>query len=164
MGRSGRRGKSAYVAWLLENPCELLCSLAIIECAIRKEVENLVPLKKPYNVLLQQIFLYLHTNSRVSGKQLRASILFPRVFRNIKPEILDQILFHLVQEGYLTTDGEMMMLGTEAERLFGLSNWRDLYSVISGGGEYRAITPDGEVVRTGLDTPVVHAVNDEYWV
>ena len=160
MGRSGRRGKSAYVAWLLENPCELLCSLAIIECAIRKEVENLVPLKKPYNVLLQQIFLYLHTHSRVSGKQLRASILSPWVFRNIKPEILDQILFHLVQEGYLTTDGEMMMLGTEAERLFGLSNWRDLYSVISGGGEYRAITPDGEVVGK-LDARFVNSKKSE---
>ena len=30
--------------------------------------------------------------------------------------------------------------------MFGRSNWKDLYSVISGGGEYRAVTPDGEVV------------------
>ena len=47
---------------------------------------------------------------------------------------------------YATTDGEMMMLGTEAERVFGRSNWKDLYSVISGGGEYRAMTPEGEMV------------------
>jgi len=160
MGRSGRRGKSAYVAWLLQNPCELLCSLAIIECAIRKEVENLVPLKKPYNVLLQQIFLYLHTHSRVSSNQLTASILSPRVFRNIEPEVLDQIIIHLIQSGYLTTDGEMLMLGTEAERIFGHSNWRDLYSVISGGGEYRAITPDGEMIGK-LDARFVNSKNSE---
>jgi len=160
MGRSGRRGKSAFVAWVLQNPCELLCSLAIIECAIRKDVEDLVPPKKPYNVLLQQVFLYLYTHSRVSRKQLAASVLSPPVFREIEPEILDQIVTHLVHGGYLTTDGEMLMLGTEAERVFGRSNWKDLYSVISGGGEYRAVTPDGEVVGK-LDARFVNSKNSD---
>ena len=146
MGRSGRRGKSAYVAWVLQNPCELLCSLAIIECAINNEVENLTPPKKPYNVLLQQVFLYLFTHSRVGRKQLAASLLSPPVFREVGPKILEQVVAHLIQAGYLTTDGEMLMLGTEAEREFGRSNWKNIYSVINGGGEYRAVTPDGEVV------------------
>jgi ATP-dependent Lhr-like helicase len=160
MGRSGRRGKSAYVAWVLQNPCELLCSLAIIECAIRKEVENLTPPKKPYNVLLQQVFLYMYNHSRVSRKQLAASVLSPPVFSGIEPKILDRIITHLVQAGYLTTDGEMVMLGTEAERVFGRSNWKDLYSVISGAGEYRAVTPDGEVVGK-LDARFVNSKNSD---
>jgi ATP-dependent Lhr-like helicase len=160
MGRSGRRGKSAYVAWVLQNPCELLCSLAIIECAIRKEVENLTPPKKPYNVLLQQVFLYMYNHSRVSRKQLAASVLSPPVFSDIEPKILDRMVTHLVQAGYLTTDGEMVMLGTEAERVFGRSNWKDLYSVISGGGEYRAVTPDGEVVGK-LDARFVNSKNSD---
>ena len=160
MGRSGRRGKSAYVAWVLQNPCELLCSLAIIECAIQKEVEDLTPPKKPYNVLLQQIFLYLHNHSRVSRKQLAASVLSPPVFSDIAPTIIDGIVTHLVETGYLTTDGEMVMLGTEAERVFGRSNWKDLYSVISGGGEYRAVTPDGEVVGK-LDARFVNSKNSD---
>ena len=40
----------------------------------------------------------------------------------------------------------MLMPGARLEREFGQSNWRDLYSVIPGAGEYRAVTPDGEVV------------------
>ena len=160
MGRSGRRGKSAYMAWVLQNPCELLCSLAIIECATRKEVENLVPPKKPYNVLLQQIFLYLYSHSRVSRKQLTSSVLSPPVFKDLEPKILDQIVNHLIQAGYLTTDGEILMLGTEAERVFGRSNWKDLYSVIAAGGEYRAVTPDGEVVGK-LDARFVNSRNSE---
>ena len=60
MGRSGRRGTAAYVAWILKNPCELLCSVAIIECAMDREVEDLWPPEQPWNVLLQQVFLYLH--------------------------------------------------------------------------------------------------------
>ena len=160
MGRSGRRGKSAYVAWVLQNPCELLCSLAIIECAIQKEVENLVPPKKPYNVLLQQIFLYLYNHSRASRKQLAASVLSYPAFRDIEPKILDQIISHLIEYEYATSDGEMIMLGTEAERVFGRSNWKDLYSVISGGGEYRAMTPEGEMVGK-LDARFVNSKNSD---
>jgi ATP-dependent Lhr-like helicase len=59
---------------------------------------------------------------------------------------VDRILDHLVSAGYLAADGEMLMPGTEAERVFGRSNYRELYSVISGGNEYRAVTPDGEAV------------------
>jgi ATP-dependent Lhr-like helicase len=160
MGRSGRRGKSAYVAWILQNPCELLCSLAIIECAIHKEVENLVPPKKPYNVLIQQIFLNVYNHSRVSRRKLTAAVLSHPVFRNLGQKILDQVITHLIATSYLTPDGEMLMLGTEAERVFGRSNWKELYSVISGGGEYRAMTPEGEVVGK-LDARFVNSKKAE---
>ena len=156
MGRSGRRGKAAYVAWILKNPLELLCSVAIIECAVQKHVEDLRPLQKPYNVLLQQVFLYLHTHSRTTRRDLASSILTAPVFGDMDPRILDRILAHLTEHGYLTMDGEMIMSGPEAERVFGRSNWKDLYSVISGGGEYRAVTPDGEVVGM-LDAQFVNS-------
>jgi ATP-dependent Lhr-like helicase len=52
------------------------------------------------------------------------------------------------------------MLGTEAERVFGRSNWKDLYSVIAAGGEYRAVTPEGEVVGK-LDARFVNSRNSE---
>jgi len=160
MGRSGRRGKPAYVAWVLQNPCELLCSVAIIECALQKEVEDLIPPKKPYNVLLQQIFLYLNNHSRVSRKNLISSVMSYPSFKEIGPEVLDQIVSHLITAEYITTDGEMVMLGTEAERVFGRANWKDLYSVISGGGEYRAITPEGDMVGK-LDARFVNSRNSE---
>ncbi len=153
-------GKSAYVAWVLQDPCELLCSLAIIECAIRKDVENLVPPLRPYNVLLQQIFLNVHNHSRISRRRLTISLLSSPVFREPGQKILDQIITHLISALYLTIDGEMLMLGPEAERMFGHSNWKELYSVISGGGEYRAVTPDGEVVGK-LDARFVNSKNSE---
>jgi ATP-dependent Lhr-like helicase len=160
MGRSGRRGKSSYVAWILQNPCELLCSLAIIECAIQKDVESLNPPTKPYNVLLQQIFLNVYNHSRISRRKLTATLLSSPVFRNLGQKILDQVITHLIFTSYLTVDGEMLMLGSEAERVFGRSNWKELYSVISGGGEYRAVTPDGDVVGK-LDARFVNSKNTE---
>lgn len=146
MGRSGRRGKAANVVWIVKNSCELLCSIAIIECAMEKSVEDLHPPERPYNVLLQQLFLYLHRKGRVSRQQVVHELLSYPAFAGLDPADPDRIILHLIAEGYITTDGEMLMPGTGAERVFGRSNWKDLYSVILGGGEYRAVTPDGEMV------------------
>lgn len=146
MGRGGRRGQPAHMAWVLANACELLCSCAIIECAMDRMVESLRPPEKPYNVLLQQIFLLLHNQGRAGRGTIAKDLLKMPVFSGIGMDDLKNIVSHLVAENYLTTDGEMLMTGTEAERVLGRSNWKDLYSVISGGGEFRAVTPDGEVV------------------
>jgi ATP-dependent Lhr-like helicase len=144
--RTGRRGKAANVAWILASPCELLCSAAIIECAVGHKVEDLIPEKKPYNVLLQQIFLFLYRQPRTTRRQLASDLLITPVFQLISSSILNRILDHLILTGYLTNDGEMIMPGPEAERVFYRSNGKDLYSVIRSGGEYRAVTPDGDVV------------------
>ena len=119
MGRSGRRGRAAYVAWVLKDPCELLCSCAIIECAMDREVETLRPPEKPYNVLLQQLFLSLHNPPRASRRKVIAELLSHPVFREISAKDLDRIIRHLIADGYVTTDGEMLMPGTEAERVSG---------------------------------------------
>jgi ATP-dependent helicase Lhr and Lhr-like helicase len=158
MGRSGRRGKAAYVAWILKDPIELLCSIAIIECAVRKQVEDLRPQKLPFNVLLQQLFLFLHNNSRTTRRDLSAFLFSLPAFGAMDERDLDRILDHLVRNEFLATDGEMIMQGPEAERVFGRSNGKDLYSVISGGSEYRAVTPDGEVVGM-LDAAFVNSAS-----
>ncbi|MEI8331244.1 MAG: DEAD/DEAH box helicase [Methanomicrobiales archaeon] len=159
LGRSGRRDKAAYVVWILNDPGEFLCSVAIIECAMKKEVEPLTPLKKPYNVLVQQLLLYLFRHSRASRRQLVKSVLSHSACAEIKPEKLDRIGTYLIDLGFLTPDGEMVMLGETAEREFGRSNWKDLYSMISGGGEYRAVTPNGEIVGK-LDARFVNSQKD----
>jgi ATP-dependent Lhr-like helicase len=146
MGRSGRRGKAAFVAWILRDSDELLWSVAIIECAMQKRVEDLRPQKMPFSVLLQQLFLFLHNHPRTTRRELVSFARAVPAFREIDPEDAGRILDHLEEHEFLTTDGGMIMAGPGAERAFGRSNWKDLYSVISGGGEYRAVTPDGEVV------------------
>lgn len=146
MGRSGRRGKAAMVVWILKDPRELLCSIAIIECAMAKEVEDLTPPQLPYNVLLQQFLLILHRRGQITRRELFAELLSYPAFAGIGKPDVDKLIRHLSGEGYLAEDGEILMPGLEAERAFSRSNWKDLYSVIAGGGEYRAVTPEGDVV------------------
>ncbi len=146
MGRSGRRGTAANVTWVLQDPREFLCSLAIIECAMEKAVEPLRPQALPYNVLLQQLFLMLLSRKQATRREVIREVSSYRAFAGLDRRDPDRIISHLIGNGFLTADGEVLMPGTEAERVLGRSNWKDLYSVISGGGEYRAVTPEGEVV------------------
>lgn len=148
MGRSGRRGKSAYAAWVLKDACELLFSVAIIECAMKKKVEPLRPEEHPYDVLAQQMLLNLHRTRRTTRKRLLSDLHSLPPFRNIPAETIGRIISYAIEAGYLTTDGDMLMLGDGAEKAFGNANYRDLYSVITGGETFRAVTPDGEVIGT----------------
>jgi ATP-dependent Lhr-like helicase len=146
MGRSGRRGQSAYVAWVLRDACELLCSTAIIESAMHHRVEPLHPQKRPYNVLVQQMFLFVHRTRRTTRRQVEHSLRSFPPFAGIPTATVGKIITHAIEQGYLTTDGDMLMFGERAEQTFGNANWKDLYSVIMGAGEFRAVTPEGEVI------------------
>lgn len=148
MGRSGRRGKPPYVACILKDACELLCMVAVIESASRKEVEPLHPPKKPYNVLVQQILLEVVRKRKTSWSHIRRFVRGLFAFREIKPREIDALLGVLDDSGILVSDGDMLMPGLGAESSFGRSNWKDLFSVITGGSEFRAVTPDGEMIGT----------------
>jgi ATP-dependent Lhr-like helicase len=155
MGRSGRRDQAAYVAWLLASPRELLTSCAVIECAQEKRTEPLHSPEKPWNVLVQQIFLHVLFVPRAGRGRIVRDLRSFFVFSHFPAEEIEQALSFLVSAGYLSADGGMLMPGPEAERVFGSSNYRDLYSVIPGGGELRAVTPDGELVGS-LDARFAH--------
>ena len=146
MGRSGRRGRPPFVACVLKDARELLCMVAVIESASRKEVEPLRPPEKPFSVLVQQILLELVRTRRSSRTRIRRFVRGLAPFRTIRGREIDMVLEHMTEIRMLEHDGDMLIAGQGAEQAFGRSNWKDLYSVISGGGEFRAVTPDGEMV------------------
>ena len=148
MGRSGRRGKAGYVVWVLADPCELLITTAILECVMRRQIEPLRPLENPYNVLAQQLLLNLHRTRRTTKRHLLQALCEIPPFATIPVAIIGKMIDYATSEGYLATDGDMLMLGDQAEKIFGPANYRDLYSVITGSETYRAVTPDGEVIGT----------------
>ena len=146
MGRSGRRGRSPYMAFVLRDAWDLLLSAAVIESASRKKVEPQYPIMRPYNVLVQQVFLEVVRSRRTTRARLQRYMRALPSFRNLPEDTLDLLLAHLEREEFLVRDGEMFMPGQKMEANYGKSNWKDLYSVIRGGGDFRAVTPEGELV------------------
>ncbi len=146
MGRSGRRGRSPYMAFVLVDAWDLLLCAAVIESASKKRVEPLIPVKRPYNLLVQQVFLEIIRHRRTTRTRLRQYLGTLPLFRELPENIHDLLLHHLEHEEFLVRDGEIFMPGPKMEAWYGKSNWKDLYSVIRGGGDLRAVTPDGELV------------------
>jgi ATP-dependent Lhr-like helicase len=146
MGRAGRRGRPPHVVCILKNPFELLCIAAIIESAGRREVEPLSPPEKPYDVLVQQILLLLLRDRRSSRTRIRKFVRGLAPFREIERRDLEILLSHMTGRGFFESDSDLLLPGHESERIFGRSNWKDLFSVIGGGEEFRAVTPDGDLV------------------
>ena len=146
MGRSGRRGRSPYMSFVLTDAWDFLLCTAVIESASRKRVEPLIPARRPYNVMAQQVFLETVRHRRTTRSRLRSYLGSLPSMRALPESALDLLVAHLEQEKFLVRDGEMFMPGPQMEALYGRSNWKDLYSVIRGGGEYRAVTPDGDLV------------------
>ena len=109
---------------------------AVIECAREKRIEPLRPPEKPWNVLVQQIFLHVLSASRAAGE--RSCAIFSRSlsFRTFPLRTWTGSFLPLSLPGYLSADGEMLVLGPEAERVFGRSNTREYCPrVIPGGGD-----------------------------
>ncbi|QYZ79566.1 DEAD/DEAH box helicase [Methanofollis formosanus] len=145
LGRTGRRGTPARMAFVLGDGLDLLIAVATVEAAANHEVEPLVPPRAPYPVLVQQLFLALLARGRAPSPSLVAHLCRFTPFKGMESEVR-LILEHLLDTGHLVADRNVLMLGPEAERTLSRSHWVDLLSVFAPAAAYRALTPEGEAV------------------
>lgn len=144
LGRTGRRGAPARMAFVLADDLDLLVAAATVEAAARREVEPLRPPALPYTVFVQQLLLALLRERRAPRRGLTASLLSSPPFAGIGEEDAGAIVDHLIAEGVLSADGAFLMLGPTAERTLARAHGRDLLSVFAGAAAFRALTPEGE--------------------
>jgi ATP-dependent Lhr-like helicase len=148
LGRTGRRGKPASTAFVVRDPHELLVSVAILESAAGKEAEPLSPPTLPYPAIAQQLLLSIIRGRRVPGERVMREVASLPVFSGIGQDEVRRLVSNAVFLGYFTSDGDLLMPGRRSEEEFGKANWKEIFSLITGGESYRAVTPDGEVVGT----------------
>nr|WP_246269980.1 DEAD/DEAH box helicase [Methanofollis tationis] len=144
LGRTGRRGSPARMAFVLADDLDLLVAAATVEAAMRREVEPLRPPVLPYTVFIQQLLLVLLKERRAPRRGVASSLLSCAAFAGIREEDAGAIVDHLLAEGILSADGVFLMLGPVAERTVARVHGRDLLSVFAGAGAFRALTPEGE--------------------
>ncbi len=146
LGRTGRRGLPPRFAFVLARPGDLVLALGAVEAAVRGEAEPVAPPSRPYHVLAQQLLLAL-----AKARRARRAVLLDEVgslgpFRALPAAEVALVLDHLIAEGFAAADGDLLMLGPAAETVFGGAHRQELFSVLRGGRDYRAVTPDGEEV------------------
>ena len=131
MGRTGRRHDSMRnCLFLATNDLQLLQAAAIIRLWSDGFVESVSPPPEPYHVLAQQMFSLVRQESQLTAgdwNQWIGSVFEP----SCGTSAIDAIAEHVLANQLLCEDNGVLLLGPEAEKLFGRRNFMELLSVIT---------------------------------
>lgn len=145
MGRTGRRaGQRANTMFLCEDREAVLQAAALIELAREGWVESVRVQTRCWPVLVHQLLALTLQFGAVTADDAWSTLSRVPDFTGIARPEFDQVLAHMVREGYLfETDGQVSM-GDVAERVFGRKNFMELYAVFSTPQLYHVVTQVGK--------------------
>lgn len=148
-GRAGRRAdRMAHMTFVTDREETFLQSLALIRLAVGQKVEPVLPSRRAFPVLIQQILLQILRQGALAPHKLWQAIGCPWCFSGISAEEKEAILQELLeQEWCLKGDGKLR-LGERTEKTFGRSHFMELLSVFSGGQSVTVKTLDARQVGT----------------
>ncbi|MFI7072018.1 DEAD/DEAH box helicase [Micromonospora sediminicola] len=144
LGRSGRRpGSSRNCLFLCRSATELTRAAALLSLWGQGWVEPIHPPPEPRHIVAQQMLALCLQEGRVGDR------LWPRAWNGLSPfdQSAHPIARHLVEQGYLDSDGGLLFIGPEAERRFGRRHFMELTAVFTGPPEFTVLQGRQELGR-----------------
>lgn len=168
LGRTGRRpGSTRNMTVLAADDAELLRGAALLLLWSEGYVEPVTPLPSPAHIAAQQV-LAIALQERAVGRRvwkdwLRGLTLAP-------DEESERIVNTLLDRGLLDSDGDMMMVGPEAERRYGRRHFMEVMSVFTSDPQVTVLhgrteigTVDPMVLLTKVQGPRRLALAGRSW-
>ena len=144
MGRTGRRtGTVANMSFLCDEPVAVVQCTAICLLAAEKWVEPVKDERRCWPVLVHQLLALTFEHGGVSRERCWDILSRVKDFRDIAREEYDELVTHMLHQGYLFESGGLLSMGTKAERVFGKKNFLELYAVFSTPVLYRVHAETG---------------------
>ncbi|MBI2378659.1 MAG: DEAD/DEAH box helicase [Deltaproteobacteria bacterium] len=141
MGRTGRRaGTAANTTFLCEDPEAVLQAIALVELARAGWVEPVEVTGRCWPVLVHQLLALTLQFGAISAERCWDQLLRVLDFAGITRAEFDEVVAHMLREGFLFEAGGLLSMGEKAERVFGRKNFRELYAVFSSPVLYRVVT------------------------
>ncbi|GID29523.1 DEAD/DEAH box helicase [Paractinoplanes brasiliensis] len=144
LGRTGRRpGSIRNCLFLARDGDALLEAAALLLLWGRGWVEPVIAPPEPRHIAAQQI-LALCLQEHRAGDQT-----WPQWWNGLAPfdRSADPTLRHLIDQGYLDSDGGMLFIGPEAERRFGHRHFMTMTAVFTGAPEFTVLVGREELGR-----------------
>jgi len=144
LGRTGRRhGSIRNCLFLTRDGDALLEAAALLLLWGRGWVEPVIAPPEPRHIAAQQI-LALCLQEHRAGDQT-----WSQWWNGLAPfdRSADPILRHLIDQGYLDSDGGMLFIGPEAERRFGHRHFMTMTAVFTGAPEFTVLVGREELGR-----------------
>ncbi len=144
MGRTGRRsGQTANTMFFCEDREVVLQAAALIELARSGWVESVPRQTRCWPVLVHQLLALTLQHGAIPRQACWEQLGRVPDFRGISEPEFDELVEHLLAEGYLFETGGALSMGDVAERVFGRRNFMELYAVFSTPQLYTVVTRAG---------------------
>ncbi|WP_346180269.1 DEAD/DEAH box helicase [Streptomyces osmaniensis] len=145
LGRTGRRpGSRRNCLFLATDDAGLLSAAALLLLWSRGWVEPVIAPPEPRHIVAQQVLALCLQEHRVGDK------LWQEWWGGLGPfgPSAEPIVRHLIGEGYLDRDGELLFIGPEAEQRFGYRHFMDLTAVFTAAPEFTVLSGRTEIGTT----------------
>jgi ATP-dependent Lhr-like helicase len=145
LGRSGRRGQPAHMAFVTDEHWSFLQVCALLQLALSGYVEPLEPSRRSLAIYAQQVLARAVAEGGAVEAQLLAA--WPTyAMRDIQDEEKLAILDHLCSLQLLHRADGRLILGEESARKLGGDGYRELFSVFSSAQQFEVVTSGGRNV------------------
>ncbi|MEU6567413.1 DEAD/DEAH box helicase [Streptomyces parvulus] len=145
LGRTGRRpGSRRNCLFLATDDTGLLTAAALLLLWSRGWVEPVVAPPEPRHIAAQQV-LALCLQEHLVGDRL-----WQEWWGGLGPlgPSAEPIVRHLIEEGFLDRDGNLLFIGPEAEKRFGYRHFMDLTAVFTAAPEFTVLSGRTEIGTT----------------
>jgi len=147
MGRTGRRaGQTANTMFFCEDREVVLQAAALIELARSGWVESVPRQTRCWPVLVHQLLALTLQHGAIPRRDCWDQLSRVPDFRGISEPEFDELVEHMLAEGYLFETGGALSMGDVAERVFGRKNFMELYAVFSTPQLYAVVTRAGRAL------------------
>ncbi|MEU1622022.1 DEAD/DEAH box helicase [Streptomyces sp. NPDC005722] len=153
LGRTGRRpGTFRNCLFLALSSEGLLSAAALLLQWSRGWVEPVVAPPEPRHLVAQQLLALCLQEHRVGEN------LWQEWWSGVGPfgPGAAPVVSHLVEQGYLDQDGELLFIGPEAERRYGYRHFMNLTAVFTAPPEFTVFNGRTEIGRTDPDLLTEH--------
>lgn len=145
LGRTGRRqGSLRNCLFLAVRQDSLLTAAGLLLLWGKGFIERVTAPPEPRHIVAQQVLAICLQENAVGDR------LWSQWWHGLYPfgESARPIVAHLVENGFLERDGEMLFIGPEAEKQFGHRHFMDLTAVFTAPPQFTVIHGRDEIGRT----------------
>ncbi len=161
LGRTGRRqGKISHFVFLPSTEENLALSIAILNLAIKKWVEDVFVTDKAYDILLHQIITISLSSYGADVDEIFDILTNVYSFSGISNEEYKNLIEYMVKEEILHKDKNRVFLGDKGQSIFGKMNYMDLYSTFETPSEF-TVNNKGKSIGT-IEAWFVKALGEKF--
>ena len=161
LGRTGRRqGKVSHFVFLPSSEENLVLSIAIVNLAIKKWVEDVYISNKAYDILFHQIITSSLAENGADIDKIFKILGKVYSFSGISYEKYIGLIDFMVKKQILYQDKKRVFLGDIGQQIFGKMNYMDLYSTFETPPEF-TVNNKGKSIGT-IEAWFVKALGEKF--